>query len=185
MTDSAIADSSKFSLVKPNSQNFKVVPKVAKETKPAKKASKEKPQAQKSTEELQREKLYGVLKNEGKDSNGGFDSRSLFDEMTIENLRMRVEEHDVQKRSSVSLALSGRRRKSLCGSQIDLGDVFALNGVKVVSADMPPFMQIHAVDCARKAIDSMEKFTSKALALTLKKVRSIDDGWQHLFLFTQ
>ncbi|XP_057474937.1 uncharacterized protein LOC130763027 [Actinidia eriantha] len=41
--------------------------------------------------------------------------------------------------------------------------------VKVVSVDMPPLMQAHAVDSARKAHDSLEKFTSKALALTLKK----------------
>jgi hypothetical protein len=40
----------------------------------------------------------------------------------------------------------------------------------MVSADMPPLMQIHAVDCARKALDSMEKFTSKTLASSLKKV---------------
>ncbi|KAF7806139.1 Dynein light chain, cytoplasmic [Senna tora] len=65
--------------------------------------------------------------------------------------------------------MSGGRRRSFCGTHVDLGDVFAINGVKVVSADMPPFMQIHAVDCARKTFDSMEKFTSKTLALTLKK----------------
>ncbi|XP_028784099.1 uncharacterized protein LOC114740135 isoform X2 [Neltuma alba] len=52
---------------------------------------------------------------------------------------------DDVKRPSVSLALSSGRRRSFCGSQI------------------------HAVDCARKALDSMEKFTSKTLALALKK----------------
>ena len=65
----------------------------------------------------------------------------------------------------------GGRRRSFCGTQADLRDVFAINGAKMVSVDMPPFMQIHAVDCARKAIDSMEKFTSKTLALSLKKVQ--------------
>ncbi|MED6114168.1 hypothetical protein PIB30_077679 [Stylosanthes scabra] len=94
-----------------------------------------------------------------------------------------VEKHDVGvKRHSVSLAPppplppsnggggEGSRR-SFCGGslKVDLGDVFAVNGVRVVSADMPPFMQIHAVDSARKAFDSMEKFTSKSLASTLKK----------------
>lgn len=63
------------------------------------------------------------------------------------------------------------RRRSLCGTpHVELADVFASNGVKVVSADMPPFMQIHAVECARKTHDSLEKFTSKTLASTLKKV---------------
>ncbi|KAF5734725.1 Dynein light chain type 1 family protein putative isoform 2 [Tripterygium wilfordii] len=66
------------------------------------------------------------------------------------------------------ISLDGRRR-SFCGSQVELADVLANSGAKVVSFDMPPFMQIHAVNCARKTIDSLEKFTSKALALTLKK----------------
>ncbi|XP_023516401.1 uncharacterized protein LOC111780277 [Cucurbita pepo subsp. pepo] len=87
-------------------------------------------------------------------------------------MKQLLKEHEhLTRRLSVSLSSSrsGRRRRSICGSQIELADVFANNGVKVVSADMPPFMQIHAVDCARKAHDSMEKFTSKSLALTLKK----------------
>ncbi|XP_048445425.1 uncharacterized protein LOC103958787 [Pyrus x bretschneideri] len=80
---------------------------------------------------------------------------------------------DSGRRLSVSSAASGGggggRRKSLSGSQVQLADVLASNGVRVVSADMPPFMQIHAVECARKTHDSLEKFTSKTLALTLKK----------------
>ena len=91
------------------------------------------------------------------------------------------EEHDkfgVQKRHSVSLPLAGvvaaagagKRRVSFCGSHIELADVFASNGVKVLSVDMPPFMQIHAVEFARKTHDSLEKFTSKTLACAIKKV---------------
>ncbi|KAL1566255.1 hypothetical protein AAHA92_01887 [Salvia divinorum] len=63
----------------------------------------------------------------------------------------------------------GGRRKSFCTSQAELADFLSRSGVKVVAADMPPLMQIHAVNCARKAHDSMEKFTSKTLAFTLKK----------------
>lgn len=100
------------------------------------------------------------MRNEKKDSDGGLHSRSLFEDVKVEKSSFPL----------VSVAPSGGRRRSFCGSQVDLGDVFAVNGVKVVSADMPPFMQIHAVDCARKAFDSMEKFTSKTLASTLKKV---------------
>ncbi|EEF40636.1 uncharacterized protein LOC8283253 [Ricinus communis] len=75
------------------------------------------------------------------------------------------------KRMTVSLdgGVGGGRRRSLCGSQVELADFLANNGAKIVSVDMPPFMQIHAVDCARKTHDSLEKFTSKTLALTLKK----------------
>lgn len=89
-------------------------------------------------------------------------------------MKQLLKEHEhLTRRLSVSLSSSrSGRRRSICGSQIQLADVFANNGVKVVSADMPPFMQIHAVDCARKAHDSMEKFTSKSLALTLKKVHT-------------
>lgn len=73
--------------------------------------------------------------------------------------------HDAM-RFSVSIG----RRRSFCDSEVGLGSVLANCGVKVVSVDMPPFMQIHAVDFARKTYDSLEKFTAKALALTLKKV---------------
>lgn len=77
------------------------------------------------------------------------------------------------KRPYVSLAAmngGGGRRSSFCSSQKELADFLSCNGVKVVSVDMPPFMQIHAVDCARKTYDSLEKFTAKTLASTLKKV---------------
>ncbi|PNX86411.1 dynein light chain [Trifolium pratense] len=116
--------------------------------------------------ELEKWKLQGLLKNEKKESYKG----CVVEDVKVEKTR-KVEEGDVVKeRVSVSLGQSGGRRRSLCGSMIELGDFFAINGAKMVSADMPPFMQIHAVDCARKAFDSMEKFTSKTLALSLKKV---------------
>ncbi|KAL0416915.1 UNVERIFIED_CONTAM: Dynein light chain, cytoplasmic [Sesamum latifolium] len=79
---------------------------------------------------------------------------------------------EVMRRTSVSSippAVNGGRRRSFCNSQVELADFFSCTGVKVVAVDMPPFMQIHAVDCARKAHDSLEKFTSKTLAFTLKK----------------
>ncbi|KAF3614506.1 Dynein light chain LC6, flagellar outer arm [Capsicum annuum] len=74
------------------------------------------------------------------------------------------------KRPSFSLSVNGGgRRKSFCCSQTELADFFSCSGVKVVSVDMPPFMQIHAVDFARKAHDSLEKFSSKSLGFSLKK----------------
>ncbi|KAI3685159.1 hypothetical protein L6452_34395 [Arctium lappa] len=78
--------------------------------------------------------------------------------------------YDVKKQQSLSGMVRGRRRRSFGGSsQAELSDFFACNGVKVVSADMPPYMQIHVVDVTRKTYDSLEKFTAKTLALTLKK----------------
>lgn len=62
-----------------------------------------------------------------------------------------------------------RRSFGSSSSKSELSDFFACNGVKVVSVDMPPYMQIHVVDVTRKTYDSLEKFTAKTLALTLKK----------------
>ncbi|MCD7448199.1 hypothetical protein HAX54_039554 [Datura stramonium] len=89
----------------------------------------------------------------------------------IERCKGFEEEGDeIVKKQSLSLPLKNcGRRKSFCSSKIELSDFFSCTGVKVVSVDMPPFMQIHAVNCARKTHDSLEKFTSKALAFTLKK----------------
>lgn len=78
------------------------------------------------------------------------------------------------KRPSFSLSMNGGgRRKSFCCSQTELADYFSCSGVRVVSVDMPPFMQIHAVDFARKAHDSLEKFSSKSLGFSLKKVNTL------------
>lgn len=63
------------------------------------------------------------------------------------------------------------KRRSFCDVQVELANFLLTNCAKVVSADMPPFMQIHVVGFARKIKDSLEKFTSKNLALSLKKVR--------------
>ncbi|XAR65430.1 Dynein ATPase [Bertholletia excelsa] len=81
------------------------------------------------------------------------------------NLKEAYEAFDLTR---PSFSLGGRRR-SFCNSQTELADFFSCNGAKVVSVDMPPFMQVHAVDRARKTYDSLEKFTSKTLAFTLKK----------------
>lgn len=61
------------------------------------------------------------------------------------------------------------KRRSFCDAQVELANFLLTNCAKVVSADMPPFMQIHVVGFARKIKDSLEKFTSKNLALSLKK----------------
>ncbi|KAK9073219.1 hypothetical protein SSX86_007543 [Deinandra increscens subsp. villosa] len=78
--------------------------------------------------------------------------------------------YDTEKQSLSSIGMVRGRRRSFGGSsQAELTDFFACNGVKVVSADMPPYMQIHVVDVTRKTYDSLEKFTAKTLASTLKK----------------
>ncbi|KAL5064725.1 hypothetical protein RYX36_026462 [Vicia faba] len=171
MTTSAIFESSKPNKTH-NTKNIVLTPKLEKESifLTSKKTHKEKPL--KPGSELERWKLQGLLKNEKKESCKGCVVEDVKDEKS-RKLAV-VEEGDVVKeRVSVSMGPSGGggggRRKSLCGSMVDLGDFFAINGAKMVSADMPPFMQIHAVDCARKAFDSMEKFTSKTLASSLKK----------------
>lgn len=160
-------DSSMFSLTKSNHlTRTTIAPKLEKDsTKARKEVSKEK-----LKKELDKKKFHEVKVNEKKK-----ETREELDVKRLSEKLKDVEMKDLQdcresKRVSVSLAVRGGRRSSFCDSQVDLEDILASNGVKVVSADMPPFMQIHAVDCARKAYDSMEKFTAKTLALTLKKV---------------
>lgn len=75
----------------------------------------------------------------------------------------------------------GGRRRSFCGSELDLGAFLSSVGAKVVAKDMPPFMQIHAVSCAKKTHDGLEKFSSKALAFSLKKVINLTSFHQILF----
>nr|XP_043618156.1 uncharacterized protein LOC122589892 [Erigeron canadensis] len=86
-----------------------------------------------------------------------------------ENQEMRKLQHglEVKMQTLVSSGINKGIRRS-CG-YVEMADFLAYNGVKVVSTDMPSFMQIHAVDVTRKTYDSLEKFTAKTLALTLKK----------------
>lgn len=62
------------------------------------------------------------------------------------------------------------RRRSFGAADVDVGCVFAGAGARVVAKDMPPLMMVHAVTFARKVFDGMEKFSSKTLAFSLKKV---------------
>ncbi|XP_027916393.1 uncharacterized protein LOC114175789 isoform X2 [Vigna unguiculata] len=125
-----------------------------------------KEKSQKLSLELERRKL------------GDSNDKGVVEEVKVEKKKpgLGLEKHDGVERMSVSLAPGGGRRRSFCGTQADLRDVFAINGAKMVSVDMPPFMQIHAVNCARNALDSMEKFTSKTLAFSLKKCKKQVEG---------
>lgn len=123
--------------------------------------------------ELGRKKFF----DEKKETNDGFDDKKGLC-LVVKEKEKELEEPQkgnnlVSLKPTVSLLRKGGRRRSFAGSQVELSDIFAKNGVKVVSVDMLPAMQIHAVDCARKAHDSMEKFTSKTLALSLKRVISL------------
>lgn len=156
----SMVDSSKFSLTRP---------KLERESKPTKVVSKG--QFERSSKELDK-KLHAMKVNEKKkkkeiDEGLGFEGLSeKLKDIELEDLQ---DGHDGERVPSISLARRGGRRRSFCGSRVELADVFASTGVKVVSVDMPPFMQIHAADCARKACDSLEKLSSKTLALTMKK----------------
>ncbi|XP_022737398.1 uncharacterized protein LOC111290379 [Durio zibethinus] len=146
MTVSADADSSRFSLIKANYLPHKTAKESLKE-----KVRKESKDLDKNTEKHHQRSVFDSKK-----------TAVTVKEKEVKNLQEGL--HDMKK-ASASLG----RRRSLCGSQVELADILANCGVKIVSVDMPPFMQIHAVDCARKTHDSLEKFTSKTLALTLKK----------------
>ncbi|PWA45006.1 SBP-like protein [Artemisia annua] len=75
-----------------------------------------------------------------------------------------------EMRTRLKIGYGIRRRSFGCSLESEVSEFLVFNGVKVVAADMPPFMQVHAVDVTRKTHDSLEKFTAKTLALTLKKV---------------
>lgn len=65
--------------------------------------------------------------------------------------------------------VKGRKSVS-CVETMDLETVASFLQVKVMVCDMPGFMQVHAFRCARRSYDSLEKFSSKYMALTIKKV---------------
>ncbi|CAH1434731.1 unnamed protein product [Lactuca virosa] len=52
---------------------------------------------------------------------------------------------------------------------VNVGELAELFQVKVFVTDMPAFMQVHAFRCARKTLDSLEKFTPKQIAFNMKK----------------
>ncbi|XVF12025.1 hypothetical protein REPUB_Repub08aG0079100 [Reevesia pubescens] len=146
MTVSADADSSRFSLIKPNYPPLKT----------AKDSLKEK--VRKASKGLDKKK-------EQHHPSSVLDTKKTALTVREKEVENQHEGHHDMKKVSASLG----RRRSFCGSQVELADIHANYGVKIVSVEMPLFMQIHAVDCARKTHDSLEKFTSKTLALTLKK----------------
>ncbi|XP_056162215.1 uncharacterized protein LOC115693142 isoform X2 [Syzygium oleosum] len=64
-------------------------------------------------------------------------------------------------------------RKSVSHVETNLASVVAFLQVKVMVADMPGFMQVHAFRCARRTYDSLEKFSSKHMAYNMKKRTSL------------
>ncbi|CAI9293350.1 unnamed protein product [Lactuca saligna] len=52
---------------------------------------------------------------------------------------------------------------------VNVGELAELFQVKVFVTDMPAFMQVHAFRCARKTLDSLEKFAPKQIAFNMKK----------------
>jgi dynein light chain LC8-type len=63
-------------------------------------------------------------------------------------------------------------RRSMPEMEINMKEVVAVLGVKVMAADMPPFMQLHAFRCAKRSHDNLDKFSSRQLAHDVKKVCS-------------
>ncbi|XP_066308989.1 uncharacterized protein [Miscanthus floridulus] len=60
-------------------------------------------------------------------------------------------------------------RRSMPEMEINMKEVVAVLGVKVMAADMPPFMQLHAFRCAKRSHDNLDKFSSRQLAHDVKK----------------
>jgi dynein light chain LC8-type len=81
--------------------------------------------------------------------------------------KSRVHVSALEQRKSIDIA-PGRR--SMPEMEINMKEVVAVLGVKVMAADMPPFMQLHAFRCAKRSHDSLDKFSSRQLAHDVKKV---------------
>ncbi|XP_068649330.1 uncharacterized protein [Aristolochia californica] len=60
-------------------------------------------------------------------------------------------------------------RKSVSHLETNVHSVAAFLQVKVMAADMPGFMQVHAFRCARGTYDSLEKSSHKHMAYGIKK----------------
>ncbi|MQM16618.1 hypothetical protein Taro_049578 [Colocasia esculenta] len=65
--------------------------------------------------------------------------------------------------------VEGRRSVSSHVDQANAARVAASLRVKVIAADMPDFMQVHAFRCARRSYDGQDKFSSKQMAHDIKK----------------
>ncbi|XP_062213001.1 uncharacterized protein LOC133913764 [Phragmites australis] len=80
--------------------------------------------------------------------------------------KSRVHLHGLGQREIIDVAPG---RKSMPEMEINMKEVVAVLGVKVMAADMPPFMQLHAFRCAKRSHDSLDKFSSRQLAHDVKK----------------
>ena len=89
----------------------------------------------------------------------------------------------VEARKSVSNMVEARKssvsivegRKSVA-SKVEAINVEAMAGflkAKVLVTDMPGFMQVHALRCARQTYDCLDNFTPKTLAHNMKKVTAL------------
>lgn len=88
--------------------------------------------------------------------------------------KSRVYLHGPGRRETMDI-IPGRRsdvapgRRSMPEMEINIKEVVAVLGVRVMAADMPPFMQLHAFRCAKRSFDSLDKFSSRQLAHDVKK----------------
>ncbi|XP_016469324.1 uncharacterized protein LOC107791718 [Nicotiana tabacum] len=73
----------------------------------------------------------------------------------------------VESRKSVSYIETNR--KSVTRVELNVASMAAILQVKVLVTDMPGFMLVHAIKCARTTYDSLEKFSSKHMAYNMKK----------------
>jgi hypothetical protein len=77
-------------------------------------------------------------------------------------------------RRGVKLTPGRKSTSNIDDSAMDVvADVVAVLGVKVIAADMPPFLQLHALRCARRVHDGMDQFSPRQMAHDIKKVNSL------------
>lgn len=79
------------------------------------------------------------------------------------------------RKSSVSI-VEGRKSVASKVEAINVETMAGFLKAKVLVTDMPGFMQVHALRCARQTYDCLEKFTPKTLAHNMKKVQVLSSS---------
>ncbi|XP_051114206.1 uncharacterized protein LOC127239889 [Andrographis paniculata] len=88
------------------------------------------------------------------------------------NKREKEEENEneiVESRKARPIINYVQERKSVSVVETNVGSVAAFLQVKVLTTDMPGFMQVHAFRCARTTYDCMDNFSLKNMAYNIKK----------------
>lgn len=128
---------------------------------------------------LKRSKTYG------ENNSDNLKAREKMISVVEEKGRKSVSNVVEARKSSVSI-MEGRKSVASKVEAINVETMAGFLKAKVLVTDMPGFMQVHALRCARQTYDSLDNYTPKTLAHNMKKVPALCLSISHfcLVLFT-